>query len=192
VHVVGACDDAEQGRRTRIALGAGWACRTGRTRGALRSSFATLAGWPRWPLCTSFSLRTLRTNRPLRAWRAGFATLTGRALRTNGALWTLYALRSAWTDRTWGAGSAGRAGWTLWPRRRLAASRCRKCDEEKSSTEALTHGQSPNIQAKTHQFSARGQGSAGYSRPQDQPPTVLIALPQRSLARVAQDEEPSV
>ena len=40
MNVVGACDDAERGRRTRIALGAGWACRTGRTRGTLRSSFA--------------------------------------------------------------------------------------------------------------------------------------------------------
>jgi hypothetical protein len=66
-------------------LGPSGSCWTRRICGALRSSFAPLAGRSRWSLCTSFSLRALRANRTLRAWRAGFATLTGRALRANGA-----------------------------------------------------------------------------------------------------------
>src|SRR5262249_46584080 len=38
-----------------------------------------------------------------------------------------------------------------------AQARCRKCDEEESRKEAVTHGRPQNSQAKTHQFSERGQ-----------------------------------
>jgi len=123
LRVVCAGNNAERSRRTRIALWPRRSWRTGRTCRALRSRFAALASRPGRPLCTSFALRTLRTNWSLRARWAGCATLTGRALRTNGALWSLSALRSARPDGTWRAGFAGRARWSLWPGRRLAASR---------------------------------------------------------------------
>jgi hypothetical protein len=129
-HVNRAGDDPGRWRWAGVPLRAGWAGWAGRSRGALRSSFAALAGGAYRPLCTGLTLRTLRTDRTLGARRANFATLTGGALGANGSLRALGALRSGRTDGTWGAGRAERARWALWPGRRFAASRDRQYCED--------------------------------------------------------------
>jgi hypothetical protein len=86
---------------------------------------------------------------------AGLAVQPALAGRPCGSLCASFSLRALRTNRplrAWRPGFAGRARSTLWPRRRLAASRCRKGDEEQSRTEALTHGQAQLTKRKTHHF----------------------------------------
>jgi hypothetical protein len=78
-----------------VPLWAGWSGWAGRPCGALRSSFATLAGRACRPLCTGLALRTLRTDRTLRAGRANFAALAGGALGANGSWRALGSLADA-------------------------------------------------------------------------------------------------